>query len=137
MWLGNNHANKGELKMARPRKTTEAGKIASEKWRQTMIEKYGGVTEKMREIGKIGGQNGKGPNYMGGFAADKERARIAGAKGGRISRRSSKYTRIMDENKEAIKVVVNSEKTLKEFATELGVPYNSLTWYVKTRIEGK
>ena len=40
-----------------------------------------------RNIGRIGGQNGKGPNYKGGFAANRERARIAGAKGGRISRR--------------------------------------------------
>lgn len=34
-------------------------------------------------IGKIGGQNGK----TGGFASNPELARIAGAKGGRISRR--------------------------------------------------
>ena len=36
-----------------------------------------------REIGRLGGQNG----HTGGFAADPELARIAGAKGGRISRR--------------------------------------------------
>lgn len=36
-----------------------------------------------RKIGSIGGKNG----HTGGFAADHERARIAGAKGGRISRR--------------------------------------------------
>lgn len=35
------------------------------------------------KIGKKGGQNGK----TGGFAANPELARIAGAKGGRISRR--------------------------------------------------
>lgn len=34
-------------------------------------------------IGKIGGQN----SNTGGFAANKELARIAGAKGGRVSRR--------------------------------------------------
>lgn len=38
------------------------------------------------KIGKKGGQNGK----TGGFAANPELARIAGAKGGRISRRSKK-----------------------------------------------
>ena len=123
--------------MARPRKNTPAGKIATERWRQTMEKKYGGVTKKMREIGRIGGKNGCGPDYMGGFAADRERARIAGAKGGHISRRNGKYTRIMDENQEAIKVLLNSNKTLKEFAAELGVPYHSLTWYIKTRIENK
>ena len=36
-----------------------------------------------KRIGKIGGQNG----HTGGFAANPELARRAGAKGGRISRR--------------------------------------------------
>jgi len=38
------------------------------------------------KIGKIGGQNGN----TGGFAANPELARIAGAKGGRKSRRHKK-----------------------------------------------
>jgi hypothetical protein len=38
-----------------------------------------------RKIGRIGGRNG----HTGGFAANRELARIAGAKGGRISRRSA------------------------------------------------
>jgi general stress protein YciG len=38
-----------------------------------------------RRIGRIGGQNG----HTGGFAANPALARIAGAKGGRISRRGS------------------------------------------------
>lgn len=36
-----------------------------------------------REIGRIGGQNG----HTGGFYANPELAKIAGAKGGRISKR--------------------------------------------------
>lgn len=38
------------------------------------------------EIGRKGGKNGT----TGGFAANRELARIAGAKGGRISRRTKK-----------------------------------------------
>lgn len=38
------------------------------------------------EIGRKGGKNGR----TGGFAANPELARIAGAKGGRISRRTKK-----------------------------------------------
>ncbi|OYX53043.1 hypothetical protein B7Y92_04170 [Candidatus Saccharibacteria bacterium 32-50-13] len=38
------------------------------------------------KIGRKGGMNG----HTGGFAANPELARIAGAKGGRISRRSKK-----------------------------------------------
>lgn len=61
------------------------------------------VTNKQRygdgfyaDIGAKGGRNGKGQGYKGGFASDKvgqdgltgpERAKIAGYKGGRISRR--------------------------------------------------
>ena len=39
-------------------------------------------------IGAVGGKNGT----TGGFAANRELARIAGAKGGRISRRTKKAT---------------------------------------------
>ena len=39
-----------------------------------------------KRIGAIGGKNGN----TGGFAANRELARIAGAKGGRISKRTKK-----------------------------------------------
>ena len=41
-----------------------------------------------KNIGRIGGQNG----HTGGFAANPELAKIAGAKGGRISRRGKAKT---------------------------------------------
>lgn len=41
-------------------------------------------------IGSKGGKNG----HTGGFAANRELARIAGAKGGRLSRRGKKVTKI-------------------------------------------
>lgn len=47
----------------------------------TNIKKYG--KDFYRENGRKGGQNG----HTGGFAANPALARIAGAKGGRISRR--------------------------------------------------
>ena len=40
-----------------------------------------------KRIGSIGGKNG----HTGGFFANRELARTAGAKGGRISRKPSKY----------------------------------------------
>ena len=84
--------------MARPKAGTKEGDAASERWRQTMINKYGvdGVHKKMQEIGSKGGANGKGPGYKGGFASNKvgedgltgrQRAVLAGAIGGHISRR--------------------------------------------------
>lgn len=123
--------------MARPKKTTPEGKIASEKWRQTMIEKYGSVTNKMRETGRIGGQNGKGPDYKGGFAANHEYARKAGAKGGSISRRKSKYHQIFEENRSAIEAVLRSTATVKDLAKALGVPYSSLLNYIKKYVYDK
>lgn len=56
------------------------------KARETNLKKYG--KEFYRLIGSKGGQNG----HTGGFAARPELARIAGAKGGRISRRTGKTT---------------------------------------------
>ena len=62
---------------------TKAGGL---KARQTNLKKYG--KEFYRIIGSKGGQNG----HTGGFAARPELARIAGTKGGRISRRTGKTT---------------------------------------------
>jgi hypothetical protein len=48
---------------------------------KTSMEKYG--KDFYRRIGALGGRKGR----TGGFFANRELARIAGAKGGRISRR--------------------------------------------------
>lgn len=84
-----------------------------------------------KKIGQKGGRNGKGPNYKGGFAANKELAKIAGAKGGRKSRRVSKHAQVFEENKEAIDRTVEGRTSFKELAKALGVPYASLTHYIK------
>lgn len=62
---------------------TKAGGITL---RKTMIEKFGSqeaYAAHMAEVGRKGGKNGR----TGGFAANSELARIAGARGGRISKR--------------------------------------------------
>ena len=51
------------------------------KTREAVYKKFG--PDYYRNIGRMGGMNG----HTGGFAANPELARIAGAKGGRISRR--------------------------------------------------
>lgn len=56
-------------------------KAGGAKAAETNRKKYG--TEFYRNIGRMGGKNG----HTGGFAANPELARIAGAKGGRISKR--------------------------------------------------
>ena len=59
--------------------TVEGGKKAAKK-------NLGNNPNFYRDIGRIGGRNGT----TGGFAANPELARIAGAKGGKISRRREK-----------------------------------------------
>ena len=56
-------------------------KVGGAKASQTNKKKYG--SDFYARIGAKGGRNG----HTGGFAANPELARIAGAKGGRISRR--------------------------------------------------
>ena len=58
-------------------------KIGGKKTAKTIKEKHG--ADFYKRIGRIGGRNG----HTGGFAANRELARKAGAKGGRISRRGS------------------------------------------------
>lgn len=60
--------------------TLEGGQAAA----KTNKEKYG--EDFYKKIGAMGGKKGK----TGGFYANRELARVAGAKGGRISRRSKK-----------------------------------------------
>lgn len=57
--------------------TVEGGKQAA----QTNLIRYG--ADFYKKIGRMGGLKG----HTGGFYANRELARIAGAKGGRISRR--------------------------------------------------
>ena len=56
-----------------------------QKAQNTNLKKYG--PNFYKNIGAKGGRAGRGEDYKGGFAANRELARIAGAKGGRISRR--------------------------------------------------
>lgn len=58
-------------------------KAGAKKAAATNIERHG--KNFYREIGRMGGSNG----HTGGFAANPELAKIAGAKGGRISKRGA------------------------------------------------
>jgi len=56
-------------------------KAGGQKAKATNLARYG--ADYYAEIGRKGGQNG----HTGGFASNPELARIAGAKGGKISKR--------------------------------------------------
>lgn len=85
--------------MARPKKGEKGNEEANNKWRATMLKRFGGeegLHRKMQHSGSLGGKSGCGANYTGGFASrllDKEgltgpeRARKYGIIGGRKSKR--------------------------------------------------
>ena len=120
--------------MARPKANTPEGQRAKEKWQQTMIERYGSISEFARRIGRKGGENGRGPNYKGGFAGSKELASKAGAIGGRKSKRASKYIDKLEKNSDYIREYC-SGKNMKKLSEELNIPYSSLVHYVNTKIK--
>ena len=80
-------------------------KIGGRKAAKTNIERYG--KDFYKRIGSIGGRNG----HSGGFAANHELAKIAGAKGGRISRRTGVKNH---EGKRSDKDIADAEKILEE-----------------------
>lgn len=55
------------------------------KTRETNYERHG--RDHYRKIGAIGGRKGAADGIIKGFALSPERARLAGQKGGRISKR--------------------------------------------------
>lgn len=81
--------------------TIEGGKKAA----NTNKLKYG--KDFYARIGQKGGRNG----HTGGFAANPALARIAGAKGGRKSRRTGVKN---GEGKKALKEIDNMERILEE-----------------------
>ena len=78
--------------MARPLKGTKESEIARLKWRKTMEERHGNVTEFMRKVGARGGA----ARVPKGFATNPYLASVAGQIGGRKSRRKSKPKDVAD-----------------------------------------
>lgn len=81
--------------MSRPRKGTKGCQAATAKWKATMEAKYGGADGVRKRLSEMGRKGGKASN-TGGFASlvvgsdgltGHQRAKIAGKKGGTISRR--------------------------------------------------
>ena len=72
--------------MPRPKKGTPNGDLATQRWRKTIEDRYGDVTEVMTRVGALGGKVEHRETRP--FYTNRELARIAGTKGGRVSRRN-------------------------------------------------
>lgn len=87
--------------MSRMKKGQIGHERAVERWRQTMLKKYGGEDGLRKKMQARGRKGGSVIGTQGGFASEligldgltgRQRARIAGAKGGKISRKGkAKY----------------------------------------------
>lgn len=88
-----------------------------------------------KRIGQIGGRNG----HTGGFATNPALARIAGAKGGRISRRTGKgvtWKKINSRRQEIIGLIKDGNKSVAEISRITGIPKSSLYKYVREELRG-
>ena len=84
-------------------------KAGAKKASDAMKKRYG--DDYYSRIGKVGGQNSR----TGGFYANREKARSAGAKGGRISNRSG----VKNKNKRPLwALLINWRRIVKEYIRE-------------------
>lgn len=130
--------------MSRPKADTEAGLIANEKWRQTMLAKYGGeqeLTRAMAARGRLGGISSK----SGGFASNvvgadglsgRQRARVVGALGGKISRRGCQpdVYADMEQHREEIQALVENGVPMTRVANSFGYRYSTFRAWVKKEL---
>lgn len=105
---------------------TSAGGI---KCRETNYKKYG--KDFYRNIGREGGIKGKN----GGFASNPELARLAGAKGGKKSRRGKPYTEKWEKHKKEALKMHREGRSYVEISKFIGIPYSALRLRVIKELE--
>lgn len=99
--------------MVRPKKGTRASDIANEKWRATMLAKYGSAEELHKSMQRMGQKGGSAfretPRW---FALHPNLAKTAGAKGGENSTRAGikngqgkRWKKLEDKIKEELRNV--------------------------------
>ena len=81
---------------------------------------------------KIGSKGGR-HSHKGGFYANPDLAKKAGAKGGSISRRgeANKTRELLKANKELVKKMVAEGKSVKDISLATGIPTSALYKRIK------
>ena len=101
--------------------TIEGGRKA----RNTNYKRHG--KNFYRDIGRIGGKLGT----TGGFASNPELAKVAGAKGGRASKRGDSYEKEwLRKRKKVIKMLGRGE-SYADIARKVGIPYASVLYRIR------
>lgn len=98
----------------------------------TNKELYG--KEFYQRIGRIGGERG----HTGGFASNPELARIAGAKGGRVSKRGSGSSTVkkIEPRRETIISLYEEGKSIPQIAKRFKISQETLRRWARDNIEG-
>lgn len=120
--------------MSRPKLNTPEGKRAAQKWRETMEKKHGDLNKFFAAIGAEGGAKGAGPDYYGGFRANRELAKRVGKKGGMISRRTKSYNKEWRQyGEEIITLYKQGNISMIELARRYNISYGALRYNFKKR----
>ena len=93
---------------------------------KTNMEKYGG--DFYKNNGRKGGMKG----HKGGFAANPELARKAGAIGGRKSKRAGGVQDLLEKEHDMIVHMIDTGESLHGIATKFGCSDYAVKRYVKT-----
>lgn len=83
------------------------------------------------------GQKGGANSHEGGFASNRELARIAGRKGGSMSRRGKAYAPLFAEKRKQILELWYKNTPYTEIARQIGLPYSATRAWVRKNVEGK
>ena len=120
--------------MPRPKRGTPEGDAATNKWRQTMLERFGGeegLKTHLQAMGRAGGQKSR----TGGFGANPEFAKICGRKGGKASRRKGNAPRkIIEKNQETIRSLYREGHSIPQISEHLDIGQSSLRNWAKENI---
>ena len=124
--------------MARPKAGTKEGDLATERWKKTMENKFGSREAVVKEFQRRGRKGGSKGGIRKGFAANPAMAKIAGGKGGRISRRgpgSTVKTKI-EPNADKIEKLYFNGFSVPQISKKLNIPYGTLLKWAKSNLVG-
>lgn len=111
--------------MARPKANTKEGQEATRKWHETMLKRYGSE-EALKEAFRIQGAKGGRNGFTGGFYVNRELAKIAGKKGGSISKRGQANSEIWNKVKDEAYRLYNLDVPMTIIAKKLDIKYSLL-----------